>query len=373
VTSAAAEKPPLAAFEHEGLPPSASGYWAAVLRIVMARLHDAPALIEHGLGSLAGDVLEESGGSVPLGLLARQRLARIADLTAPFLLSRIRDACDGPILVLKGPEVAARYPGHARAYGDLDLLVPDARGTQRALLAAGFAEVEDPDGRWVGIQHLNPLMLPGSSLVVEVHATPKWPAGQRPPGFAELYEGAVPSATGVAGVAAPAPAQHALLLAAHAWAHQPLGRARDLVDVGALRLEADETELARLARGWALFPLWRTVSRSVDAFLTRRRTWPFRLWASHVIELRGQTVLESHLERLLAPLWGMPPGRAARGIVPSLIAELRPAFDEGWSEKLRRTAVAVRRPFVPVGKHRRLLGDSATRGQRRNAPDDPEE
>ena len=50
---------------------------------------------------------------------------------------------------------------------------------------------------------------------------------------------AVPSATGIDGLLAPSPAAHALLLAAHAWAHHPLGRVGDLIDVAAI-LPRDE-------------------------------------------------------------------------------------------------------------------------------------
>jgi hypothetical protein len=315
-------------------------------------------------------MLEREGRPIPLSLLRQQRLARVAGVTAPDLVARIRAACDGPLLVLKGPETAARYPGHARAYVDVDVLVPDARAVQRGLLAAGFVEVTDPDGRWVGIQHLNPLMCPGIPLLVEVHAAPKWPEGLAAPPIEELLERAVPSVVGVPGVHAPAPVDHALLLAAHAWAHQPLGKARDLVDVGAFRIDAEPGELAQRARAWGALPLWRTTAAAIDAFLDRRRTGPFRLWATHVLELRDQTVLEAHLERICSPFWGLPKAKAARSSAVALAGEFRPAFDEGWGEKLRRTGVALRRPFVSVNAHRHMLGDSARRGQGRNKPPD---
>ena len=61
---------------------------------------------------------------------------------------------------------------------------------------------------------------------------------------------AVPSATGINGLLAPSPAAHALLLAAHAWAHHPLGRIGDLIDVAAV-LPADERPAAAaLAQRW---------------------------------------------------------------------------------------------------------------------------
>ena len=48
---------------------------------------------------------------------------------------------------------------------------------------------------------------------------------------AELLELTQPSATGVPGLLAPVPAAHAVLLAAHSWAHAPLRRLLDLIDV----------------------------------------------------------------------------------------------------------------------------------------------
>ena len=347
---------------------AASRYWRAIAQVLESRTDDLTSIVAQGLGPFAAELFEQRGRAVPEVLLRPHRLARVAEVTAPNILARVRDACEGPILVLKGPEAAARYPGRARASGDLDLLVPDAANGQRRRLAAGFAELHDHDGRWVGIQHFNPLVWPGTPLVVEIHSVPKWPTDSEPPRVEELVERAVRSATGVPGVLAPAPVDHAVLLAVHAWAHQPLGRARDLVDVGAFRADADSEEIARAARTWDVLPLWRTTIQALDAFLEGRRTLPLRLWAAHLAELRDQTVFEAHLERILAPFWGLPLGRAARRSGAALLAELRPAFDEGWSEKLRRTTIALRRPSASVKAHRDMLGDSARRGQGRSKP-----
>ena len=97
-------------------------------------------------------------------------------MTAPALLTRVRAACDGPIVLLKGPEVAERYPQRARGYGDLDLLVPDGAHVQRALVQDGFREVPDPE-RFVGVYHLPPLILNGAPLALEIHEAPNWPEG----------------------------------------------------------------------------------------------------------------------------------------------------------------------------------------------------
>ena len=348
-----------------------SEYWDRVGDLIVSKLDDPAGLSAHGLGPLAADTLDRRGVPVPDLLRRQQHSARIATLTAPVLLERIRVACDGPILLLKGPEVAARYPNRARTFGDLDILVPDARRTQSELVAAGFVQEDDPEGIWVSIHHLARLTSSGMTLPIEIHSVPKWPDGLRPPSNGELFEAAIPSEL-VAGVLVPAASHHAIILAAHAWAHQPLGRARDLVDVGAFRAGADAAELEQLARAWGLMRPWRTMSAGLDALLAGNATWPLRLWARHIQMLRGPTVLEEHLERILAPFWGYPPRVAARRAASAFACALRPAFDEGWHEKIRRSTTAARRPFAPVAAHRRMLGDSATRGRRRNTPEKPD-
>ena len=345
-------------------------FWDAVERLVESRLDRLPGLVAHGLAPLAAGALERRGSPAPGVLQQQQHLSRIANLTAPLLLERVRAACDGPLLLHKGAEAAARYPDRARGFGDIDLLVPDAERVQRQLLAAGFLAEPDPHGAWVGIHHLARLTWPGTSLAVEIHSAPKWPDGSQPPANDELFHEAVESETGVAGVLAPASRHHALLVAAHAWAHQPLGKARDLVDFGALRSECDDAELELLARAWGLDHIRRATSAALDALLTGGKTWPLRLWAKHVPDLSEQTVFQQHLQRLLAPFWAHTPTVAIRRSFSALAATVRPADDEEWREKLARAAAALRRASTPLTEHHRKLRDSAARRRRGGSPDD---
>ena len=109
------------------------------------------------------------------------------------VLERVRTACDGPLVLMKGPEVAARYPDPAlRGFRDVDLLAPDAPTVQRQLVAAGFEPVGVPE-KYAAIHHLRPLAYPGLPLLVEVHDRPKWPARLRLPDKAELLGTAVPA------------------------------------------------------------------------------------------------------------------------------------------------------------------------------------
>ncbi len=269
-------------------------------------------------------------------------------------------------MLLKGPEVAVRYPGGARTFADIDLLVPNAGATQRALIAAGFVEEDDPEGLYVGIHHLPPVRWPGMMLTIEVHSEPKWPDGLRRPAVEQLLERGVASSLDVPGILAPDPAAHALLLAAHAWAHQPLASLRDLLDVGAVATEAERAEIDLLARSWSLSRVFETMASALEAALRGRRTVPLRLWAGHIPELRDQIVLEQHLERVVSPFWGLPPLLAMRSSGSALVNEFRPAFDETWREKVWRTGKAVRRWAMSKTAHDRLLGESATRGRKRN-------
>ena len=174
---------------------------------------------------------------------------------------------------MNGPEIAFRYPGSARAFVDLDLLVPDARTVHAQLRDSGFMEFGDP-----AFHHRRPLSRPDLPLLVEIHSAPKWPDRLAAPDTREVIDNAIPSVVGVDGVLAPGPARHAVLIAAHAWAHQPLGRLRDLVDIRAIAAEADAAEMDRLVRAWQLARIWRTTGAVADAlFGEGRRPLALRL------------------------------------------------------------------------------------------------
>ena len=158
--------------------------WAAVDHL-LDEAEDLAALRAHGLHLLAARRWREAGRSVPPDLLADERSAAIAALAMPSLLARVRAALDGPILLLKGPEVAARYPDPAlRPLGDVDLLVPDAAEAEGVLRAIGFEPAEGE--RTAARQpHQPPLRWPTSPLRVELHhalPVPQWSSPRRPTG-----------------------------------------------------------------------------------------------------------------------------------------------------------------------------------------------
>ena len=96
----------------------------------------------HKFGPLAAYRLAGSTGPVPAALQPEEQLARIAVLTAIPLLRRIRDLADGPLVLVKGAEVASLYPGRARSFSDLDLFAVQGHAVHESLKAAGFAEAK---------------------------------------------------------------------------------------------------------------------------------------------------------------------------------------------------------------------------------------
>lgn len=336
-----------------------TGIWAAV----DAAVDRAPTLADvrsHRLELFAARRWRARGRPVPADFLELERRASVGALTAPVLLERVREVCAGePVVVLKGPEVAARYPDPAlRVFGDLDVLVRNAEAVQAALLAASFEEVGDPS-LYLGIHHLRPLRLGSLPLVVEVHARPKWIDAVPPPPVDELLDAAVPLPSGL--YALP-PAEHALVLAAHSWAHEPLRRLRDLLDVVLLAEEAGRDETARVARAWGVERLWRATIGAADAVLLGGpTTWPLRLWAQNLGRVRERTVLENHLQRWLSDFSVGPPGRAVAGWRETFVRELGPEGDEGWGAKLSRSVHALRNARLRRSAHDEELAQEPSR------------
>ncbi|MDX6400427.1 MAG: putative nucleotidyltransferase [Gaiellaceae bacterium] len=341
--------------------PRGPGLWEAVDALI-DRAPSEDDLRGHRLEVLAARRYRALGRPVPPDFVLQERLAAIASLTAPAVLELVRAAYHGPAMVLKGPEIAARYPDPAlRVYGDIDLLVPDAEEAHQAMLAAGFKLVGDP-ALYVDIHHLRPLLAAGVPLAVEIHSRPKWLDPLTPPTAPMLFESAQPSATGVPGMLAPSPAQHAVLLAVHSWAHEPLRRIRDMIDVAVIASSADPAEIDELARAWGVRRLWRTTITAVDALLgEERKPWALRIWAQNLDRTRDRTVLEFHLQRWLSDFWAMPSPAAARRLPRTLMAEIGPEGNESWRDKLSRTALALKDARRRRSQHDRELQDRSQR------------
>ncbi len=349
----------------ESLPREADRLWTRVEELTAIAPSFAD-LHSHRLESFEIRRLRRLGLPVPDQLAGHELLAIAATRGVEPMLRAARDAYDGRLALMKGYEVALRYPEPwLRPFSDIDLLVDDSAAAQRALLAAGFVEVGDP-AIFTGIHHLRPLWLPGSTLVIELHHVPKWPDGLTPPATRDLLDAAVPSASGIEGILTLPDDLHMLLLAAHSWAHVPLRRLLDLVDIAALAGAADRSELSKAADAVGLGRVWRTTIGVVDEILIDRKpTVPGHTWARHLGGVRERTVAESHLQRCLDPFWARPLPQALLEVGPRLVNEVVPGRDEGWPEKGARVGRAARNAFVRRSVHDGQLGPAAHRRRRR--------
>jgi hypothetical protein len=329
--------------------------WGAVDRLIDST-NDVAALTANRLHLLAARRWRALGKAVPSDVATAERTSVLVTLVLPEILTRLREACDGPLLLHKGPVVAARYPDPVlRPYIDLDLLVPDAASVQESLLKAGFIEVGNPVF-YAAAPHRLPLEWPGIPLLVEVHSDLNWPRwlGRSP--TPELLAEAVPSSLGVEGVQTLAPHHHALAIAGHAWAHGPFARVGDLVDVAAVLGGLDRDELLRLARLWNVEGMWRTTLATVDAVLFRGPTpWAARTWARNLPAVRERSVLESHLGRWLAGFSALGAMGGIRVLREEIGKDLRPAVNETWGQKLARVPWALRNAFLTRSRHDRRL------------------
>jgi hypothetical protein len=326
------------------------GIWAGVDRLLAHA--DRQGLAFHRLEPLAAQRLRALAREVPEELVETERLGAAFALSASVHLARTREAVEGPLLLVKGPELAARYPDPAlRISRDLDFVVPEPESAQRALLAAGYVESGDPE-LYARAPHLRPLAWPGLPQELEVHGRPNWPRWVEAPSAEELLVGAVSSAAGVEGVLAPSPERHVLVVAAHAWTHGPLARARDLLDVALLADEANAAETARLARAWGIEKLWRTTAELADAlFRLAPPPRPLRSWAKNLADVRERTVLEQHLARWRCWFDAFPPRLALRATLDELGEDVTPEPGETWGSKLDRSRRAIRNAFERKSAH----------------------
>ena len=314
------------------------------------------ALRKHRLHLAAARLWQSYGREVPADLLSDVRAAAVRAMLARVILGKIRSAYEGPLMLMKGPEVAAHYPVPSdRPFGDLDLLAEDPDAAQCALIAAGFIECGEPEA-YTGLQHLPPLVWPGTSLAIEVHRHPSQPFWLAPVSAESLLRIAVPSATGVRGILAPEPAAHAVLLVAHAWADGLLGSVGQLLDAAALLACCNHRRADYFAQAWGWEGMWNTTLAVMDAVIGGKRpSLALKLWAGHLLDVRERVVLENHMCRLTAPVCSLPVGDIPRAIACALRYTASPEHDEVWTTQLRRSCLAITHAFRPQSEHERSL------------------
>jgi hypothetical protein len=332
------------------------GLWEGVDRL-LGRL-DPETASEHGLGALAARRLRLRGEELPERLLREERAARVGALVAPTLLARAREAYDGRLLLVKGPELVRHYPDGARGFGDLDLVAEDAEGAQEMLLAAGFRpQAGTPPVDYERHHHLHPLVWPGLALPIEIHRRVMWPRGLPGPTNDDLFGAATPAGDGADGLLVPDPRHHALLLAAHAWGEVPMRKLRQLVDIKVFAGLSDADELERMAGRWEFERGWRAALAAGD-WLLRGGDEPgfVPLWGRYLRQLRDPTVFEMHVQEWLSPFTLAPPRLALRLSAAALGRDLRPLPNETWGDKRRRIGRAVLHPLSPKSAYDRRFG-----------------
>ena len=334
---------------------------------IEALLDASPSLADlraHGLALLAARHWRSVGRSVPTTLTAEEVGASWRYHAAPAVLERVRAACDGPILLIKGPAVAERYPEPAaRPFVDIDLVVPDPDAVQAALLDAGFCLSADPADYPDGLHHLPPVHHPELPIPIEVHGRLKWLDQAPGPSFDMLSAGARSPALGVDGISVPAPAAHVVVLAGHLWAHDPLTRLLRILDVAVMADGVEEDEVQAVADAWGMGRMWRSTSDVADALFgdARKRPWPLRTWARGLLQAREPTVAELHLSRVLSP-FAVYEGRAVgRALAAAMRGFARPQDEEGWGRKVRRTARQIARPSMRRSEHVEEIADKEAR------------
>lgn len=305
---------------------------------------DLAGLQAHGLDLYAARRWRLTGRDIPDDFRAHERAATMASLAVPSLLAQIRDVLDRPMLLMKGPEVAALYPDATlRPYCDLDLLVRDADTSHRRLVAAGWEEISD------GVSHHHPaLRSPDSMLLLEIHTRPNGPSWTTAH-IDELFSSAVPTALAVDGVQTLSPAHHAVLLAAHSWQHEPFRRLLDLIDVAVMSEKVDASVLERTAQQWGLSSVWRATTLAIDALLGEESTAPVvdYMMTGHCRQLRERSVLESRLACWIAGFWAPTPTAKVRALATTVNKDLRPFPGESWTRKVQRTGTVLRHTFSP--------------------------
>jgi hypothetical protein len=342
-----------------------SPLWPGVDALI-DRAASLPDLEAHRLHLLAARHWRTLGRRIPERLVDAEIRSAVMFATAKAVLERARAACDGPLLVLKGPHTATFYPSpQLRPFVDVDLLAGDPERAHASLRGHGFVAVGFEDGYYDGLHHLRPLADPSGRLTVEIHRHPNWFAWSEPPARDELIADARADVLGVSGIGGLSPVHHALVLAAHSWVELPFRRVSDLVDVAAVAATADRDELGRTARRWGMERVWQTTIEAADALLCGGPVpAALRICASNFLAVRDRTVQETHLRRLLSGFWARPPLQATASVAAATVDMLLPAPSDTWSTKLARSRLAIRNRAQPSTEHLELLGAEGRRAPR---------
>lgn len=184
-------------------------------------------------------------------------------LQAKSMLTRVRGVIDGPMVVLKGIEVAQLYPEPwQRDFVDVDIVVDELLQADRRLRAAGFKPLHNaishPDYHQTAA-----LILGDDPVTIELHRRPNSPRWNHFP-VEEVFAEALPSRTGVDGVLRPRDDHHAVIVAWHYW-RDGANRGRGLIDVQLLREQSSNEAISLVAEQWGVGRIWEQTQKVLDA------------------------------------------------------------------------------------------------------------
>lgn len=262
---------------------------------------DLFARIQLCLQAWSSDRLALNGFSLLIGdnrsLASRRRDHARSVLAAQILLERLVARGRGPIVLMKGLEVAQLYPAVlARPFRDVDVLLNDPRPAWNELVAAGYRS--DPTRRAdIDHHHLPALADPTGSVGLELHVRPNVPDWASIP-TALLLETAEPSRTGIDGVLRPRDDLHALLLALHCW-KGGFTRLRDLLDA-LLLAQVSDRPVEEIARDLDLTRFWQMTKDLAAHVLLGESTRMTRLVSGALIK-PDQSLRDRKRTRILAP------------------------------------------------------------------------
>lgn len=332
--------------------------WEAVDGLV-DRCPEPENLRGHRLQLLAAKRWRETGRSVPEVIVLDELQAFVRMRAAHRILADLGAAYDGPVMVLKGLEIAAYYPApELRVVTDLDVLVEDAERAYEAAVAAGFHPVGYDERYYAAEHHVRPLVHPDDrTIVLEIHRRPNWVPWALAPSAPELIASGAPSRLGVPGLLAPPPEQHAVLAAVHSWNDTPLRRVGDLLDVLALLQHAPDEAADEIAARWGVAGVWQTtVSGARTVILSQSAPWWLSRFASDLLEIRDRTVFENHLRTWMGPLLALPLRGAIVELGYVLHSELVPQEGESWGNRARRIWAAARNLNRANREHLEVMG-----------------
>lgn len=230
----------------------------------------------------------------------QRRAMTIFHMQTREMIRDVRTLVDGPLVLMKGIEVAQLYhEPWRRDFVDVDMLVGEVSAADAALRDAGFQALHQTAS----------LVRAANPVTIELHRRPSSPRWAHFPAD-EVIAQSRPSRTGIDGVLRPRDDHHVVLVAWNYW-RDGACRARDLVDLQLLRQRTTDEDVRATANDWGVGRIWEATSVLLDALEGDQKTLP---WAHRAL-LDLEPV--SHRRRRLRRLWGISMG--GRGALAKVV------------------------------------------------------